>query len=102
MANDLTWELVMFVEIGWDGHSSSISDDMLLVPVDPASDHGDKDLQDHGSSSGLTLSVGSDLSYTQSEEYQCSSVGQIFQHYGVERLGQGGTRHRPHSPCRWW
>jgi hypothetical protein len=31
---------------------SKVGDDLLLVPIDPAGDHRDQDMQDHGLSSG--------------------------------------------------
>jgi hypothetical protein len=31
---------------------SKVGDDFLLMPIDPAGEHGDQDMQDHGLSSG--------------------------------------------------
>ena len=36
-------DAVLFLEVG---------DDVLLVPLEPAGDHGDEDMQDHGRSPG--------------------------------------------------
>ena len=59
-----------------------IRDDLLLVPLEPSSNHSNQDVQEHG---GLGLQVVSRVCtpvYCQPEIFQQGSISRLFQPYG--------------------